>query len=62
MWSPTFRRKINNCTHEDVTTTDSYGLRRTVCTTCGNVSVEHLSDFLEGLLAEAVKEKENSQV
>lgn len=59
MWSPS-RRKTNNCQHENVTQTSSYGLLRTVCQDCGNVSVEHISDFLEETLL--VKEERESQV
>lgn len=63
MWSPPFKsRKTAKCTHENVTTSNSYGLKRVVCRDCGNVSVEHLSDYLEGLLEQIVKEGEESQV
>lgn len=49
MWS-TRKSRAASCTHETVKTTSSYGLQRTVCEDCGNVSFEGLADLVEELL------------
>ncbi len=50
MWTKSFRNRGGGeaCLHEQVTATHNYGLQRTVCGTCGHVSLGYLHDAFEG--------------
>jgi hypothetical protein len=50
MWKTTFRNRnaADLCSHDRVTTTANYGLRRTVCGNCGHVSVGYLNESVKG--------------
>jgi hypothetical protein len=41
------RRAIYDCTHETTVQTEISGLRRSVCETCGHVSVEYVANHLK---------------
>jgi len=49
------RRAIYDCTHETTVQTEISGLRRSVCETCGHVSVEYVANHLKPEQIEAVQ-------
>lgn len=49
MWTNYFRNRVSDdtCSHDHLTETANYGLQRTVCGDCGQVSVGYLHDIFE---------------
>jgi hypothetical protein len=60
MWTSTFRHRetTEKCAHDRVSVTSFAGLRRTVCGTCGHVSVGHLHDSFEDLTVQLLELEE----